>query len=93
MATIIIELHETSAKGMANEAHKHEIGLQLKDIGTDDKANFAIYDERFVVPKGELVFLPESSVPPQNADYVEQGPLIIGGVKQNIKVFRVPPGD
>lgn len=93
MATIIIELHESSIGELAKEAHKHEIGLQLKDIGTDGKANFAIYDERFVVPMGELVFLPEASVPPQKADYIEQGPLIVGGVKQTFKVYRVAPDE
>ena len=90
MAQVIVRLQGTDAITLGRELHDCEIGLVLKDIGSDkDDRNYGIYDKKFVVPVGDIVLLPEASVPPEGAKLIEKGPLFVGGVKQDFVAYRL----
>lgn len=95
MADEVVKLTATTVSGLEQELHTYEIGLQLKDIGSDGSKNYALYNVKNVIPDGAIKLLPDVSVPPANADYIEKGPLVLGGVKQIFRVYRVPksPGE
>ncbi len=90
MAELIVRLQGTNANDLGRELHDCEIGLVLKDIGCDnDGKNYGVYTKKFAVPEGDIVLLPEASVPPEGAKLIEKGPLFIGGVKQVFSAYRL----
>lgn len=90
MAHIIMKLTQETLEGIGEELRFNEKSLILKDVGTDGSSNFGIYDRKMLVPDSRIVLLPNPCVAPSNGDFIEQGPLVIGGVKQEFSVFRVP---
>jgi hypothetical protein len=87
---LIVKLKRKTAAAIGKELHAYEIGLQLKDIGTDGTDNYGIYDEKNVVPAGAIEILPDASVPPAGSQLIEKGKLNIGGVEQVFAAYRLP---
>lgn len=94
MAQLIVRLTESGLVDIERELHAYEqgTGLELKDIGCDeDGQNYGIYHESFFLPEGAIALRPPASVPPDpDAVQIEKGPMFIGGVKQELTVWRLP---
>lgn len=89
MVDTIIVLRKTSLQAMADEAHEHELGRKLKDLGTDGGKNFAVYEDPTRTPKKDIAILASPAVGPTGAKKLFSGRLTVGPNPIDVDCFRV----
>ena len=90
MVDTIIVLREKALSKLATETRDHELRRKLKDIGTSDGKNFAVYEDPIRTPRKDLIFLVKPAVPPAGSTKICEGALTIPpGVVLEVECFRL----